>query len=158
VIELSQEQTVRQVELSLCSVDGGACGMLRAAGVSAHLFDAVPVDADDVARRTGFGCIAAAITPALLQFVEAVIVGDLLALGMKWIAVAVPYLRVIGAFALLHDLLERRERSGRVFDRRDEPSVATEQPPSHLLFAITAEDRRLPEARAKFAQTGFDRF
>lgn len=51
-------------------------------------------------------------TPAKLELLQAVIVADLLALGMEHVAVSIPDFEALGALALLHDLLQRQESRG----------------------------------------------
>jgi hypothetical protein len=46
-------------------------------------------------------------TVAEFEFLKAVIMGDLITLGMKHVTVSIPNLDVTGAFPLFYDLVQR---------------------------------------------------
>ena len=48
------------------------------------------------------------LPPAEFEFLEAVVMGDLITLGMNHVPVAIPNLDVLGAFPLFHDFVQRR--------------------------------------------------
>src|SRR4051794_9412896 len=78
--------------------------------VRAHVVDGLPVDCERLARRARLRRVARCEAAPHRDLLEAEVVRDLLPLGMEHVAVAVPYLLVLQALALLDDLLEGRER------------------------------------------------
>src|SRR5216683_256142 len=97
--------------------------------------------------RTALQRIAATITPAKLELQKAIVVRDLLAVGMYVVVIAVPHLDVLGAFTLLHDLVERCQRGGEVVDRDDAASTP-ERCVRDLASRVPVKHARLAAIRA----------
>src|SRR6266850_1109538 len=67
LVEQPQNRAVGIIELLLSPTDGAARRMVAGAGIASHGSNAIPVDRDRVACRTGLRRIAATIAPAKLE-------------------------------------------------------------------------------------------
>jgi hypothetical protein len=69
--------------------------------------NSVPVNRDRITGGPGSWGVSPAIPSAEFEFLKAVIMGDLITLGMKHVTVSIPNLDVTGAFPLFYDLVQR---------------------------------------------------
>src|SRR5262245_43623714 len=131
--------------------------MVAGARIAPHGSDAIPVDGDRIARRTGVRRVAASIAAAQLQLLKTIVVSDLLTVGMPVVVIPVPHLDVCRALALFHDLVDRGKSRGERI-HRDDAASTREWRGRDLASRVAAEHARLSEIGAQRAQPATDGF
>jgi hypothetical protein len=88
--------------------------------------NAAEINRDSLAGGPGLHGVTAPVSTAQLEFLQPVVVRDLVAVGV--------------AFALLDDLLQGRQRRGEILDRGQSPATVVERARGDLASRVTAED------------------
>ncbi len=145
------------VEPFLGKANGTAHNMVSGSRVGTYGSDSIPVNRDRITGGAGSWGVSAEIPSAKFEFLEAVVMGDLIPFGMKHVAVSVPNLGVARTLPLFHDFLQRNECSGKTVNRDDAPAATVEVLVSDLSRWVAAEDIRLAEASGKLAKSSLDR-
>ncbi|NUP00980.1 MAG: hypothetical protein HOW71_24475 [Nonomuraea sp.] len=103
------------------------------------------------------GGVTRLVAAAELKFLEAVVVGDLVPVGVEDVLVAVPDLGAAAALALFDDLRQRRQHGLEVVDRDEPPGGVPEVLAADLVRRVAAEHLPLAEPVAQAAQPLLDR-
>ena len=145
------------VEPFLGKANGAVHNMVSGSRVGTHGSDSIPVNRDRIAGGAGSWGVSAAIPPAEFEFLKAVIVRDLITLGMEHVAVSIPNLDVARTLPLFDDFRQRSECSGKVVDGDDAPAATVEVLVSDLSRRVAAKDIRFAEGCGKLAKSSLDR-
>src|SRR3954471_4421997 len=106
LLELLEQLAVCPVEFLLSVSDGAAQGMVCQHGVGADRQDAVRVDHEGLTCGARLRCITAQVAASELQFLEPVVMRNLIAVGMEDVPVAVPDFATRGSLTLFDDFLQ----------------------------------------------------